>query len=191
MPQLIAFLRAINVGGHIVKMDVLRQHFEALGLKGVSTFIASGNVIFDAPADLASPPDSSPTPLRTLELQIEAHLKQMLGYDVATFIRTAEEVVAVTRHKPFSDEDLANPDHYLYVSFTAAPLSDAAHQKLMALQTEADEFHAHGREVYWLCRKKISDSKITGKMLEKAIGMAATARNITTVQKLAEKFGGR
>lgn len=47
----IAFLRAINVGGHTVKMDVLRAHFTRLGLANVETFIASGNVIFDAAAD--------------------------------------------------------------------------------------------------------------------------------------------
>jgi uncharacterized protein (DUF1697 family) len=48
MPKHIAFLRAINVGGHIVKMDHLRRLFEALELAEVETFIASGNVIFEA-----------------------------------------------------------------------------------------------------------------------------------------------
>jgi len=33
MPRVVAFLRAINVGGHVVKMDALRAHFEALGLE--------------------------------------------------------------------------------------------------------------------------------------------------------------
>jgi uncharacterized protein (DUF1697 family) len=37
-----AFLRAINVGGHVVKMDRLRALFEAVPLARVSTFIASG-----------------------------------------------------------------------------------------------------------------------------------------------------
>jgi uncharacterized protein (DUF1697 family) len=48
MSQYIAFLRAINVGGHTVKMDPLRQLFEALGFSQVETFIASGNVIFNS-----------------------------------------------------------------------------------------------------------------------------------------------
>ena len=41
MARYIAFLRAINVGGHNVKMDVLRQHFESLGFSNVEAFIAS------------------------------------------------------------------------------------------------------------------------------------------------------
>ena len=43
-----AFLRAINVGGHIVKMDRLRTLFEAAGFRGAETFIASGNVVFES-----------------------------------------------------------------------------------------------------------------------------------------------
>ena len=44
MPKHFAFLRAINVGGHTVKMDHLRDIFESLGFSNVETFIASGNV---------------------------------------------------------------------------------------------------------------------------------------------------
>jgi hypothetical protein len=82
MPRHIAFLRAINVGGHTVKMDQLRTLFEELGLKDVETFIASGNVIFRSPAKSAS-----------LESKIERHLHRALGYEVDTFIRTDGEVL--------------------------------------------------------------------------------------------------
>ena len=51
MPRYIAFLRAINIGGHTVKMDDLRQLFESLQFTSVETFIASGNVIFKAGSD--------------------------------------------------------------------------------------------------------------------------------------------
>ncbi|HXW01123.1 MAG TPA: DUF1697 domain-containing protein, partial [Anaerolineae bacterium] len=50
LPKYIAFLRAINVGGHTVKMDYLRRLFEEMGFSKVETFIASGNVIFEAVA---------------------------------------------------------------------------------------------------------------------------------------------
>lgn len=48
MTRYFAFLRAINVGGHVVKMDRLRQVFESLAFSNVETFIASGNVIFES-----------------------------------------------------------------------------------------------------------------------------------------------
>jgi uncharacterized protein (DUF1697 family) len=48
MSKFVAFLRAINVGGdRTVKMQSLRQVFESLGCSRVTTFIASGNVVFD------------------------------------------------------------------------------------------------------------------------------------------------
>ena len=50
-----AFLRAINVGGHNTKMEILRGLFETLGYGSVETYIASGNVIFEcASGDAAS-----------------------------------------------------------------------------------------------------------------------------------------
>lgn len=44
MSKFIAFLRAINIGGHTSKMDALRGLFESLGFSNVEAFIASGNV---------------------------------------------------------------------------------------------------------------------------------------------------
>jgi hypothetical protein len=55
MPKYIAFLRAINVGGHIVKMDHLRRLFEALGFDNVEMFIARPSipsVLLDVAAEL-------------------------------------------------------------------------------------------------------------------------------------------
>ena len=69
----VAFLRAINVGGHTVKMDALRRHFEDMGAANVETFIASGNVIFDS-ADAAD----------RLERRLEAGLEKALKFPVGT-----------------------------------------------------------------------------------------------------------
>jgi uncharacterized protein (DUF1697 family) len=50
LSKYVAFLRGINVGGHkTIKMDELKEAFEANGFKNVKTFLASGNVLFDAP----------------------------------------------------------------------------------------------------------------------------------------------
>ena len=87
MPRYIAFLRAINVGGHTVKMDALRELFEALGFEQVETFIASGNVIFE----------TTETDTAALERRIETHLQAALGYAVATFLRSDAEVAAQLR----------------------------------------------------------------------------------------------
>ncbi len=96
MPKYVAFLRAINVGGHIVKMDHLRQLFETLGFDNVETFIASGNVIFD----------STSKSTKTLERKIETLLKETFGYPVATFIRSTSELANIANYKPFEESEL-------------------------------------------------------------------------------------
>ena len=181
MPKYVAFLRAINVGGHTVKMDYLRGLFEALGFTNVETFIASGNVIFDSPSRST----------KALERKIEASLQVALGYEVATFVRSTTELTEIASYKPFSEAELSATGSTLYVGFMAASPSDAAKQKLLTLTLKMNNFHVYGREVYWLCRTSFSDSEFSGLRLEKTLGEAATLRNSTTVKKLAAKYSPR
>lgn len=177
MSKHIAFLRAINVGGHNVKMDHLRQLFESLGFSNVETFIASGNVIFDAKAGN----------IKVLEKKIESCLHEALGYEVATFIRTDTELAWIANYKPFPQSQL-DAAMALNIGFLAEPLDDSTKQKLMSLQTDIDDFHFHGREIYWLCKKKQSDSKISNVVIEKMLGMKTTLRGVNTLNKIAEKY---
>jgi uncharacterized protein (DUF1697 family) len=93
----------------------------------------------------------------------------------------------VAAHRPFSDYDPANND-ILYVSFIKAPLGAAARRALESLRSPIDDFHHHAREVYWLRRRRLGESQLTGAQLERAIRGPATARNITTVLKLAARY---
>jgi len=176
MTKYVAFLRAINVGGHTVKMDHLRQLFEEMGFANVETFIASGNVIFEADA-----PER-----KALARRIEAGLQAALGYRVDTFVRSVAELAEIAAYKAFEASVLA--DNVLYVGFLAEPPSDEAKQALQTFNSDLDLFHVEGREVYWLCFTKISDSKFSGAKLEKTLGMPATLRNVNTVNRLVVKY---
>ena len=176
MVRYVAFLRAINVGGHTVKMDVLRARFESLGCARVETFIASGNVIFEAQGATAP-----------LERRIEADLLDALGYEVATFIRTDAEVAAIARYRPFPAAAMESAGA-LNVGLLARPLTAAGGSELRRFGTDVDDFHLPGREVYWLCRLKQSESKFTNVSFEKSLGVRATFRGINTMRKLAAKY---
>ena len=178
MPRYIAFLRAINVGGrNIVKMDFLRHLFESLDFSNVETFIASGNIVFETTAKNA----------QSLERKIEHRLREALGYEVATFIRTDAELAAVANYKPFRKSDL-DAAVALNIAFLADRLDDKSKQKLMTLRTDSDDFHIHEREIYWLCRKKQSDSNISNAVLEKALGQKSTLRGANTIKRMAAKY---
>ncbi len=176
----IAFLRAINVGGRVVKMDRLRALFEELKLRNVSTFIASGNVIFDSTSS-----DES-----KLSDRIEQHLAKALGYPVATFLRTPDELTAIVEHNAFSARELAGPVHGVYVGLLKTAPPRAGIKAVEALNGPQHEFRIQGRQLYWLARISTADSKISGGTLEKALAMPLTVRNITSLRKLAAKLGG-
>jgi uncharacterized protein (DUF1697 family) len=156
-------------------MDRLRALFEEMGFENVATFIASGNVIFDAPASDG----------RALERRIEEGLKEALGYEAATFVRTPAELAAITAYRPFPDED----PNALYVAFLKEAPEAGVQAGVLALRTPTDLFHFHNRELYWFLRTKLSESSLfSGAVLEKTLGAPMTMRNITTVRKLADKY---
>ena len=76
----------------------------------------------------------------------------------------------------------------MYIGFLDnQPVKDSQ-KKVLALADEANEFHFNNKELYWFCRKNFSDSGITGKTLEKALGMDTTVRNSTTIRKMTDKY---
>lgn len=176
MPRYFAFLRALNVGGrHIVKMEELRGHFEDLGFRAVETFIASGNVIFEGKSAKAA----------DLERKIERHLESVLGHPVATFLRTESELASIQAHVVNDLEGVPVPN----IGFLAAPIGAQAEAALMKLATPTDEFHVHGREIYWLCRAaRQSESTVTNVKVERTIGAKVTFRGAGTVARMAAKY---
>jgi uncharacterized protein (DUF1697 family) len=171
----IAFLRAINVGNHVVKMGRLRKIFESMRLGNVETFIASGNVIFEAAGDA-----------RSLERRIEKGLASALGYDVEVFLRSADEIAAIAAHAPFAG---SLDGCTLYIVFLKEAPDSAARKRFGALRLDDDGLHINEREVYWLCRAgRLTESPVAVP-LGKAVGNGGTMRNVTTVRKLAAKYG--
>lgn len=175
----VAFLRAINVGGHTVKMDRLRAEFEALRFRDVATFIASGNVLFSAGAT-ADP--------ATLESTIERRLHKALGYEVATFVRSPEELAALVRDEPWPDRD---PGTTLWTGFVKSAIDADVRDRLRALCSEVEDVDARGRHVYWLRRRLEMAVLRTGAKIDKALGGPVTFRNVTTVRKLAAMMSDR
>jgi uncharacterized protein (DUF1697 family) len=178
MGRHIAFLRAINVGGRRVRMEHLRELFAAMGLANVETFIASGNVIFDAPGSGAD----------DVERIIEAELRDQLGFDVETFIRTDQELDRIAASTPFPREELDLNTNAFYVTFLREPPDAAAAARVYALRNTVDDLRIDGRELFWLRRRALGESLLNEVAMGKALKMPGTNRNITTVRKIVAKY---
>ena len=104
----IALLRAVNVGGRKVEMAKLRAAVEALGFENVATYIASGNLFFDAPR----------TAKATLVERLEQGIAGAFGIEVPVILRTLPELEAVCALDPFAGVERTD-DVRLLVNFLA------------------------------------------------------------------------
>ena len=178
MTAYVALLRGINLGNRRVKMTTLAALFEEMGFGAVSTFIASGNVLFESPA----------TDAGQLEEQIQHGLADSLGYMVDTFVRTRAEIATVAASCPFRAADMDDPANTLRPSGSVTVRRLAA-ARLEACRTDVDEFRVEGREFFWLCRIRTSDSKVWSSPAMRAVGIrTSTMRNMTMLRKLAAQY---
>ena len=179
MSRYIALLRAINAGPkHAVKMEVLRKVFRSLHFSEVDTYMGSGNVVFKTSTKNA----------KTLERRIEKGLRRAVGYEVATFVRRDKKLAQIANSRQFR---LAESDGRDFnIIFLADRLSEHLRREMLALGTDTDEFRVHGREIYWLRRKKQGGAGFSNVPLEKTLGGPFTIRGGKTVKKMALKYAG-
>jgi uncharacterized protein (DUF1697 family) len=171
-----AFLRGVNVGrNHRVSSAELKSMFEELGADDVATFRSSGNVVFEAPRDMAR--------------NIEQHLEKTLGYEVAIFLRTEKELKQIAAHRPFPAKEVEASKGKLQVSMLGKKPTAAVRKKALALAPDQDRLAFGERELYWLPSGGTLESKLDRKALDKLLG-ATTMRTKGTVDLLAEKYFG-
>jgi len=174
MTKYVAFLRAINVGGHtIIKMTDLKQIFEACGLESVQTYIQSGNVIFESDED-----DTV-----VLENRIASQVENFTGFKTQLFVRTIREVQSIAKKSPFT----AKADETVHVAFLKEKPDKKKQESLLSFRSDADDFAVKGREVYNL-RYEREKSIFSNNFIEKILKMPGTTRNMTVIKKIAEKY---
>ena len=170
----IAFLRAINVGGRVVKMELLKRLFEELPFTDVETFIASGNVIFTSAA-------RSGRAARGERSRRTSSAASVTPCRRSCARRPSSPPRSATR--PFRDVALSGKGAALYVGFVAAEPSAAVRKTFLGMKCPTDEFQIRGREVFWLSHKRMLESAYSGAQLEKS---ARHARDISEHQQPRE-----
>ena len=192
MGRAVALLRAVNVGGRTATKAQLTAGLQSVGLTGVSTFLASGNVLFDLPSGGGS---SGPTGLNAapagpwsdeqraaLQTRIEGGLQAGLGFPVEAFVRTAAELTDLAARDAFPDAD---PAVSRQVAFLKTPPSPAARRAVASLSTDRDTLAMTDREVCWLAADGVGRSALKPGVLDRTVGQPVTVRSRTTVVRLA------
>lgn len=177
MTRYAAFLRAINAGGRIITMDVLRAIVASLGFTNVQTFIQSGNVIFE----------TDETDVARLEERLESALTEFLAFLVPAYVRTMPELRALAASWPFPSIPESD-DVTLYVAFLPITPPLERQQKLLALASEVNLFHIERNHVFWLRQRSLEEKPFSAARIEKALAMEITVRNISTIRRMAQKY---
>lgn len=172
MSQNVALLRGINVGGHRrLPMAELRELCASLGWTQVKTYIASGNVWFEANQPRAD--------------ALASAIADKYGYDVPVILRTLGQLAAALAASPYSEQAAADPKSVHVVFLSAVPDAD----KVAALDPDrspGDRFEVVGAEVHVHFAGASHSSKISLDWLERGLGVRASGRNWRTVERLAD-----
>jgi uncharacterized protein (DUF1697 family) len=160
-----AFLRAVNVGGTgALPMAELKSICANLGFQNVKTYIASGNVVFNA--------EQGETVIRTLlATELEKHIKKT----IPVFVRTADELSTLLHENPFPNVE---PNKHLVILLDETPPHDIGFNA----KYHTDELIAvreKSLHVYYPRGMGISKLKISG-------SERGTARNMNTIRKVLE-----
>jgi uncharacterized protein (DUF1697 family) len=170
----VALLRAVNVGGNNkIAMPALRVTLESLGYSDVTTYIQSGNIVFD----------STQRKSAALVPQIEAAISRDFGLAIDVVVRSARELTTAIESNPYVGR-ITNPLALHVVFLNEAP-DRARVNTLDPTRFRPDEFTFGTRELYLHCPDGVGRSKLPSALLTKLAPEPATMRNWNTVTKLA------
>lgn len=169
----VALLRGINVGKAVrVPMGELRTLLEGLGMQGVSTYLNSGNAIFE-----------STLPADEITQLVEDELERTFGQRIPTLVKSLEQMRAIADSIPV--EWVNSPAEQTYVAYLFA---DADYPDLVDQLPVRREFmsiyHTPGALVWNIKREDYNRSHIT-KIVGHPSYARMTTRNVNTARKLA------
>ncbi|HMG35188.1 MAG TPA: DUF1697 domain-containing protein [Blastocatellia bacterium] len=173
MAALVSLLRGINLGPNKrVRMEDLKNIYESLGLRKVTTYVQSGNVVFEC---------GKSDPARIAK-KIEDAVAKNLRVESRVIIRSADELRGVIKRNPIALDASRNP-RQLQVFFLDEQPDRKAIDSIPNLYSGTEEIEVIDKECYVYYFDGIGRSKLNVERLLKVVG---TARNWNTVMRLAE-----
>lgn len=175
MYRYVAFLRGINVGGHIILKAQLQEVFSSLGFHKVSTHKQSGNVIFEAATD----------DTEEIKRNIERKLFATLGYEVPVFLRTPQQLEDIISQDPFRGCERVGAS-FLVTFFGNRPNISLA-VPLTIPKSTAQVILFQGTEAFSVTHGG-GEGALPNPYLEKTLKTKATTRNLRVIKEIIEKI---
>lgn len=173
----IVLFRGVNVGGkNILPMNELVRDLQSLNLEYIKTYIQSGNAIIRSSRKVSA----------TLGAQIATKIENRHGFRPHVLILSLSQLESVIESNPFPEAEPKTLHFFFLASAPAAPDIDS----LTGAKSPSERFHLTDHVFYLHAPDGIGRSKLAANA-EKFLGVAATARNWRTVQRLLEMARAR
>jgi uncharacterized protein (DUF1697 family) len=174
MPVLIGLLRAIGPETHAkMSMADLREACLAAGCARAETYIATGNLILETQKSVAA---------------VRVTLKSILngfGLDKPVMLRRPSELAALIAANPFPDAAASRPRDLVLCFLAGKPSREGL--ATLGHYRGPERFRLVGRDLYIDYAEGITGSRLMPSVVERRLGMQATARNWNTACKLLAK----
>ena len=160
-------------GNNILPMLELVSVLKELGLSNIKTYIQSGNVVFQSGE------------INNVELsqKICAAIEKRRGFVIQVLILHVDELENAIASNPFTEiEAEPNALHYFFLSSLPKNPDLKALEKV---KKESEQFRLIDKVFYLYAPEGVGRSKLAIKV-EKTLGVAVTARNWRTVNKIME-----
>ncbi len=171
----VALLRAVNVGGTAgIAMTDLKAAAATAGLTDLSSILQSGNLVFRA----AGPPDIAGR-------RLEAALLARFDLVTTVLVRTRVEWATLVAANPFDQAVVTDPSRCLAMVLDREPETAGAGDSLRELCRDGERVALRGSTLFLHYPNGIGRSKLTTAAIERRLGVRGTARNWTTVSRIA------
>lgn len=172
----VVFLRGINVGGrNLLKMQEVRQRFADLGFGNVSSYKASGNILFETDVK----PDD-------IVKKVKEDLLELSGRDLEVFLRTSSQIRKIIELNPFKGREADSSK--LYITFIPHKTSEEVKLPLWSRNNDVEIILARNGEVFSQTFLHKGRFGAPNKFVENEFEVPATTRNWNTIRGIHEKF---
>lgn len=172
MKTYISLLRGINVSGHKkIAMADLKALYEDLGFKNITTYIQSGNVVFESESNA------------NIDQMIAKAIFKAYQFEVPVVVKTVAELNNIIKNNPFVADGSIDPDK-LHVTFLATKPDPKNIAALATKNYEPDQYHIIDTAVYLHCPNGYGRTKLNNSFFENKLKTIATTRNWKTTQQL-------
>ena len=173
----IVLLRGINISGkNKIVMSELKKEFDNLGYQEITTYLNSGNVIFETNSE-----DKN-----AIKNNIQLMIKDKFNFDIPTYVMTSQELKELLNHSP---EWWGKDDKEIYdnIIFIIPPTTYNEVFDTIGSPNEYEKIQEYKNNIFWsFDLKNYRKSNWWSKTANTDISDKITIRTANTMRKILE-----